>query len=543
MKIGILIRDFSLLENFELRIIDQILNDPALELGLLIKDGRIKPASKKQKIIKLLRSKNILGKILFKIQYKIESRLFKFNNARDKDKIISILEKVECIELSPTRKGFLDVFSTHDSAIVKQYNVDILLRHEFSIIRGDILNAATHGIWSFHHGDNSINRGGPAGFWEIVLKQPVVGVTLQKLTSELDGGLVLDKGFFNRDYSYLRTYNKILEGSVSILFKNINKLQNGSIVTSKSGLYYNPLYRDPGFYYVLKYIFHFYKTVVKRLLDPYLFKFFGLRSDCWTLFIGKGPFLESTLYKLKPVELPKNQFWADPFLFNHNNEMYTFFENYDYKKSRGKISCGKVVAGKIENVTDVLDLKYHLSYPFVFKEEEDIYMIPETQQTKRIEIYKCTRFPDQWELFSTAMEGESVVDTTYFKDDFGQRWLFLCKGIIDKVELYIYKIDSLKMENLQSHKMNPICIDARNARSAGPLFKYNGNYYRPSQFNAYGIYGFGLNINVIKKLNLDEYLEETVTTIEPNFRKGIVATHHVHQLDNIFILDACYKRK
>jgi len=35
-----------------------------------------------------------------------------------------------------------------------------------------LLNASKYGVWSFHHADNSINRGGPAGFWEIIYKQP-----------------------------------------------------------------------------------------------------------------------------------------------------------------------------------------------------------------------------------------------------------------------------------------------------------------------------------------------------------------------------------
>ena len=30
-------------------------------------------------------------------------------------------------------------------------------------------------------------------------------------------------------------------------------------------------------------------------------------------------------------------------------------------------------------------------------------------------------------------------------------------------------------------------------------------------------------------------------TVEPNFKKGLIATHHLHQLENIFVIDACYK--
>ena len=40
MRIGILIRDFKTLDNWELRVLDKIKNTPSLELVLLIKDGR-----------------------------------------------------------------------------------------------------------------------------------------------------------------------------------------------------------------------------------------------------------------------------------------------------------------------------------------------------------------------------------------------------------------------------------------------------------------------------------------------------------------------
>ena len=57
MKIGILIKKFENLSNWELRIIDEIINNPELELSLLIQDGR--------EDIKLLKNKI---KRLFKIK-------------------------------------------------------------------------------------------------------------------------------------------------------------------------------------------------------------------------------------------------------------------------------------------------------------------------------------------------------------------------------------------------------------------------------------------------------------------------------------------
>ena len=65
MKIGILIKKFARLRNWELRIIQEIIDNPELELALLIQDGR--PSAQ---------SKTALGEIPFKAQTFIERKFF-----------------------------------------------------------------------------------------------------------------------------------------------------------------------------------------------------------------------------------------------------------------------------------------------------------------------------------------------------------------------------------------------------------------------------------------------------------------------------------
>lgn len=545
MRIGILIREFNSLRNWELRIIDKIRKSPDLELVLLVKDGRTEVQSFKSKLRRAWKAGNLIGKLLFVFQSKIESRIFKEKQTVDREAIIAYLNQIAAIELKPLRKGYLDVFSKEEADRVRKFDLDIILRHEFNIIRGDILDASRYGIWSFHHGDNAIHRGEPAGFWEIILKLPVLGVTLQKLTPELDGGLVIEKSHYNTSFSFVKNNTKILEHSVSLLFKNLNKLQRGQFNPSKSPIYYNRLFRVPSVRVMLGYLIRFYFTIFRMAFKELCERFLGVRYNCWTLFIGKGSIFDATLFRLKPVSLPKGEFWADPFLYRHKDETYVFFENYSYKQRRGKISCGKVVNKELVEVVDVLDLDYHLSYPFIFHEDGEIYMMPEAHKNKRLEIYKCLEFPDKWELFSTAFEGESVADATYFKDQQGQRWLFLNRGFNDDhmAELYIYRIDSLEFNQIEAHQQNPVIIDSRGGRNAGPIFKYNDQLIRPAQNNSHGVYGYGLNLNVIKKLTIEDYQEDTLIGIEPNFAKGLKATHHLHQLDDMYIIDGAYRRK
>ena len=544
MRIGILIREFDALRNWELRIIEKIRNDPNLELVVLIKDGRTAVQSTKSKLRRAWKAGNLFGKLLFVFQCKLESFIFKEQNSVARDELRSFFQQIETISLKPERRGYLDIFSPEEAAKISGYNLDVILRHEFNIIRGDILNAARYGIWSFHHGDNAIHRGEPAGFWEILLKIPVLGVTLQKLTPELDGGLVIEKAHYNSSFSFVKNNTKILEHSVNLLFKNLNLLQRGQFSPTKSPIYYNRLFRVPSLWVVLRYMFGFYINLIRIAKEAFLERFLGFRYSCWTLFIGKGSIFDATLFRLKPVKLPKGEFWADPFLYQHQQETYVFFENYSYKQQKGKISCGRIVKREITEVQDVLDLDYHLSYPYIIEEEGEIYMMPEAHKSGRLEVYKCEKFPDKWTLYSSAFEGESVADATYYKDDKGQRWLFMNKGFNDDhmAELYIYRIDSLQMNQIEPHLQNPVIIDSRGGRNAGSIFEYKEQLIRPSQNNSNGVYGYGLNLSAIKTLTLEDYKEEKIIGIEPNFIKGLEATHHLHQIKDMFIIDGAFKR-
>jgi hypothetical protein len=550
MRIGIFIRDIHTLLNWELRIIEHIKNNPNYELVVLLKDGRQGQTNKTslfKKFSKFLKKKNLIGKFLFYTQVKIESFFFYKRPASvDWIQILDYLKNIPEEKLYPNRKGFLDIFNDEDADKTKAYNLDLLLRYEFNIIRGEILNTAKYGIWSFHHGDNAINRGGPAGFWEIALKQPAVGVTLQQLTSELDGGLVIDKAYYSKHWSYTKTNIMLTENSVNLLLKNLRLLHEGEYNPTKSLVYYNELYVAPRIITAIKYILHFYSSLINKITDRLLMRL-GKRSYCWTLFVGKGNFMNATLFRIKPAVLPKDEFWADPFLYKHKDETYIFFENYSYTTKLGKISCGKLENKTITKVVDVLELDYHLSFPYVFENEGELFMMPETSENKRLEIFKCLEFPNKWELQKTAFEGEVVVDAFFHTDELKQMWLFLNKQTAPDSEadseLYIYRVDSPELNSIEPHKQNPVLIDARVGRNGGCTFVHNNKTYRPSQSNTHGIYGRALNINEIETLTINEYKENLITTIEPNFRKGIERIHHLHQIDDMYVFDAAFKRK
>ncbi len=542
MKIGILINEFKGLSNWQMRIIKAILDDPSLELALVIKKGGNYKNVTNDSSLPFF-SKFGLSWVLLALQIFIEKKVF-FKEVFCVDKVFlhNALVKLPSITIGQRNSVEENVYETTKQ--VTEKNLDLLINLGFRNVPLNLINTAKHGIWDFLHADFSSTVTVPAGFSEVLQKRPTIGFTLLKHTNDKKVEIV-DHASFNRGWSTVETAKIVQEGGVSVLLKNLKKLNAGYEFDLKTQNLQT--YTNPKILHVVKYIFRFYINLLYKIKQKLAFKFWGRRHECWSIFIGKGSFLESTRSGIDSLKMPKDEFWADPFLFQYQGIDYVFFENFSYKKNRGKISCGEVKNQKLVEIVDVLDLDYHLSFPFIFEEDGAIFLMPETSENKRLEIYRAVDFPTKWELFTTAFEGEMVADAFFFDDEQNQKWLFLNKQAAEtspmNSELFIYKTDSIKLDNLQPHSQNPVIIDARIARNGGSIFRHNNSLYRPSQRNSDGIYGRALNINEIKKLTLEVYEEENVQIFEPDFDNNLMATHHLHQTENLFVFDAAYKSK
>jgi hypothetical protein len=129
----------------------------------------------------------------------VEKRL----NARAQVDLTAELDGVPRMECKVVRKGrYSEYFSEEDVAAIRDQDLDFILRFGFNIIRGEVLRSARYGVWSFHHDDLFVYRGGPPCFWEIYEGASRTGIVLQRLTDKLDGGVMLKQGHFATKRSY-----------------------------------------------------------------------------------------------------------------------------------------------------------------------------------------------------------------------------------------------------------------------------------------------------------------------------------------------------
>ena len=171
-------------------------------------------------------------------------------------------------------------------------------------------------------------------------------------------------------------------------------------------------------------------------------------------------------------------------------------------------------------------------------------MVPESSESRTIDLYECINFPDQWRLKITLMKGVKAVDTILFHSQ-GKWWLFTAiaeqAAAAPQVELFLFYSDELFTDRWQAHPMNPIVSDVKRARAAGGIFVKDGMLFRPSQ-NCSDIYGYGFDLNEIIVLSETEYYESTVTSVRPDGCKRIIAMHTYANRGDLTVMDFLTRR-
>jgi hypothetical protein len=527
-------------------IVAEIQRSSYATIVLIVENGDVdKPA--RGLLRKLACNRNRIGYTLYT---RIDEALFRrAPDAFTEVSIAPLVEGVPSIRVTPTKKRFSDYFSPEDVEAICKHDLDVALRLGFRILRGDSLRIARHGVWSYHHGDNLVNRGGPPGFWEVMQGEPVTGCVLQVLTEELDNGKVIYRSHAPTDTrSVYRNKDNFYRKSATFVGRTLKDLAergpaalDGDPQASTFTPYTRPLYREPGNLEMLSCGLRLAGRYAADKLKDRVYR------DQWTIAYrmhpgGGSP--DAAFHRFKFLNPPRDRFWADPFPVSANDRHYVFVEELPFTTNKGHISVLEIDAsGRLQRNATVLEKDHHLSYPFVFDWRGERFMIPETGAARRVEIYRARRFPDEWALEQVLMEDVYAVDATLIDMD-GTWWMFAniaVEGTVNTDELYLFQAPS-PVGPWQPHRRNPVKSDGRCARPAGRLFYWNGDLYRPSQ-DCSGRYGAAIVINKVLQLNECEYREAVVSRIEPKWAPHLLATHTINSAPGITVADVLVRQR
>ena len=246
-----------------------------------------------------------------------------------------------------------------------------------------------------------------------------------------------------------------------------------------------------------------------------------------------------TLWRSKRIVNPKYRFLADPFLIYREGKHYCFLEDFDYRSGLGSISVYEISKDGHKELGSALVEDFHLSYPYLFEYEDNLYMCPETGQANDIRIYKCIDFPMRWELNNIALANVNAADTNIFKKD--DVWWLMTNISTSHVgehgsELRVFSNDNPLDSNWKPHPKNPVIFDSLVARNGG-LIECEDDIFRVHQRQGFDTYGEALGVSKILALDEESYAEQPLFEIEANFFDDIHGVHTYNYQKGLLVFD------
>jgi hypothetical protein len=201
------------------------------------------------------------------------------------------------------------------------------------------------------------------------------------------------------------------------------------------------------------------------------------------------------------TDLPA-RFVADPFLLRRGDGWSLFFEVIDRRNERGSIGHAHSPDGRIWTYDRiVLSEPYHLSYPFVFEWQDEIYMVPESAERYEVRLYRARQFPDRWDIVATLLRGP-YVDSTLFR--WRERW-WMFAGI-GWGNLHLFQADDL-VGPWREHPRSPLIVANDSVARPGGRVVMDGESLLRFAQDDYPYYGRQLRAFSIDQLTPDVYTE------------------------------------
>lgn len=511
LRIGVFADDGARFAFWERRLFNALCTDDRFELAAILTTGAAADR----------------GPLAFRLLVSAESLLFAREPAVEDAAFQEALRTVPVIDLD----------AEDDPA---RLDLDLILKHGGGPLPEALLDASRFGVWSFDFNAGPRDRRALAGFWEVYGRAGVSPASIVAFDRDCRDGRVIASAAFNTKFCASRNAGFIKDKSISLLLRELGRLAAGSPSAGAGEPYAPPQRSFPGPLSLARYGAGVARNLGGRMTNMVAARA-GARPGMWHLRAGDGELADFDPARGFDIIPEGNRYWADPFLICENGEHFVFFEDYDYRTRNGVIGAGKLDSGGFEYLGTALETDCHLSYPYLFRHDGALYMMPETVQNKRIEIWRCEEFPLRWRLHATALEGSLPADSILFERD-GAWWLFTnisTDSYGDHCsDLFIYRADGPALRKLEPHRLNPVVVDSATGRNGGRIFERAGKLYRVSQNNSFATYGYGVNLMEIESLSLDDYRERLVRKITPDFAPGLIGCHHMDAVNSRWVLDA-----
>lgn len=404
---------------------------------------------------------------------------------------------------------------------------------------GDVLERLRYGVWRFVYGDPERFSASVPGFWEMYRGYGVTSASLVR--SSAAGDIVLKCGHLSTNAaSFSRNVDAICKAMSAWPSAVCANVADGAATYLDGPASVGPQirYGRPSAA----------QAMLLRCGEACTRLFEYLRSRLFSIDWNVGLALESPSDFIGRDARPNVKYLfpartytyvADPCLVRFESRTLLFCERYNHRSGRGLLVHSELNGKHATNPSVAIQEPHHLSYPHVFEKDGRLYCIPESAQANKVCLYRFNGARKRWEFVRTLVDNFAAADSTVVRHN-GKWWMFCTSAkVVERgfnSHLYVWYADDL-FGKWKPHVGNPVKIDARSARCAGPFFTHEGALYRPVQ-DCGASYGTSIHLARVDVLTEREFKETIAGTIRApagRYRSGI---HTISAAGDVCVVDA-----
>ena len=234
----------------------------------------------------------------------------------------------------------------------------------------------------------------------------------------------------------------------------------------------------------------------------------------------------------------KDRWFADPFFLRvDEHSIILLVEEFRYQDKKGRLTKLTVNRAnyQLEDVKTILEEPTHLSFPFIYRKDDSVLIIPESSKSGQTDVYVYDEVTDEVKKISTFCH-LPLTDAVLVDMPDGKQYVLSTKEPTpnkDHLQIYAADTESWKMTEIP---LQDVLFDSRIARNAGDVFEVDGVMYRPAQDCNKG-YGHGVVIQQISYHD-GQFAFETIRTFfsdNPEFDMGY---HTFNRMNGLIVMDA-----
>lgn len=266
-----------------------------------------------------------------------------------------------------------------------------------------------------------------------------------------------------------------------------------------------------------------------------------IRRYRWDLGIAvesEGHCFDNPDWHLHIIKAPFNRWFADPFILDVTEDMlYVLVEELEHKTNKGRLAKLTIDSHsfKLLEVKIILELPTHLSFPAIYRIDNDIYIYPENSASGKSFIYKYDISNDRLQPYCKI--SDSPLTDAVMLDFNGRNYMFATK-IPEQNDNKIIVCESKEKISIYD-EIQTICLPDKSARSAGDFIREGNRVIRPAQ-NCNGGYGVGL---VFQEVSCDD---NGLFVVRELFRKnppsGYIGMHTYNSFKGYAVVDLHRRR-